>query len=77
MIYNIFIKYTLEDSTGKILDSKQLEFDLLDPKSGKPLGKVSRQYNHKFDPIKVYNEEMLKLRDFAPKPIKSAKAAGI
>ena len=45
--------------------------------TGKPLGKVSRQYNHKFDPIKVYNEEMLKLRDFAPKPIKSAKASGV
>ncbi len=47
--YNIFVKYSLEDSTGKILDSKQLEFDLLDPKSGKPLGKGATDlYFHQF-----------------------------
>ena len=32
----------------------------------RPLKKVPKEYNHKFDEIKTYNEEMLKLREFAP-----------
>ncbi len=35
----------------------------------KPWKHESREYNHKFDQIKIYNEEMLKIKEFAPKPI--------
>jgi hypothetical protein len=34
---------------------------------------IPKEYNHKFDEWKVYNEEMLKLREFAPPPRKAAK----
>ena len=40
---------------------------------GRPMKHVPRDYNHKMDEIKVYNEEMLKLRDFAPPPRKAIK----
>ena len=33
---------------------------------GNPFSKQTRENNHKFDPIKTYNEEMLKLGTFAP-----------
>jgi gliding motility-associated lipoprotein GldH len=36
--YNLFIKYTLSDSSGRILRSKMEEIILFDPKTGKPLG---------------------------------------
>ena len=30
-----------------------------------------KKFNHRMDPIKCYNEEMLKLRSFAPQPRKA------
>ena len=45
--------------------------------TGKPFAKAPRPYNHRMDQIKVYNEEMLKLREFAPQPIKRAPKQGL
>ncbi|MFN3589261.1 MAG: gliding motility lipoprotein GldH [Spirosomataceae bacterium] len=36
--YNLFIKYTLSDSSGRVLQSRMEEITLFDPKTGKPLG---------------------------------------
>ena len=36
---------------------------------------IDREYTHKMDEIKTYNEEMLKLRTFAPEPRRGVKAA--
>ncbi len=33
---------------------------------GNSISKLDKTWNHKFDQIKTYNEEMLKLRTFAP-----------
>lgn len=53
--YNIFVKYSLEDSTGKVLKSRQLELNLLDPKTGRPLGKgVTDLYFHQFEFLSNY-----------------------
>lgn len=38
---------------------------------------IDREYTHKMDPIKTYNEEMLKLRSFAPEPRKGVKNSAI
>ena len=38
-----------------------------------PIYNVNKNYNHRFDRIKTYNEEMMKLGVFAPQPIKSIK----
>ena len=40
-----------------------------------PIYNVTKNYNHRFDRIKTYNEEMQKLGVFAPQPIKSVKPA--
>ena len=37
---------------------------------GKPFAKGTKEYNHKMDEIKTYSEEMLRLGEFAPKPVK-------
>ena len=42
--------------------------------TGVPLKKISREFNHKQDPIKVYSEEMYRLGAFAPPPRKAANA---
>ena len=42
---------------------------------GRPLRNLSKEYNHKMDPIKIYSEEMYKLGAFAPPPRKAAKLA--
>ena len=36
----------------------------------KPIEEIDRTYTHKFDPIKIYAEEMYKLGSFKPKVIK-------
>ena len=38
-----------------------------------PIYKVKKEYNHRMDRIKDYNEEMQKLGVFAPQPIKHIK----
>ena len=40
---------------------------------GRKFVDIKREYHHKFDPIKTYNEEMLKLKTFAPQPIQAVK----
>ena len=40
---------------------------------GKPLAKKDREYFHRMDQIKTYNEEMMKLGVFAPLPRKAVK----
>ncbi|MFN3783740.1 MAG: gliding motility lipoprotein GldH [Spirosomataceae bacterium] len=37
--YNLFIKYTLLDSSGRVIRAKMEEITLFDPKTGKPFGK--------------------------------------
>lgn len=47
--YNLYVKYTLADSTGAILQSDLRDFHLFDPKSGKPLGDgLGDLFDHRF-----------------------------
>ena len=48
--YNLFQKYYLSDSSGQELKSQQTELILMDPKTGKPLGKgLGDIYSHQFE----------------------------
>ena len=40
---------------------------------GENIYEVNKEYNHRVDRIKDYNEEMMKLGVFAPQPIKGVK----
>ncbi|BDC98181.1 gliding motility lipoprotein GldH [Persicobacter psychrovividus] len=47
--HNIYLTYTLEDSTGQVLDSELLKKDLFDATTGRPLGKgMGDIYDHEF-----------------------------
>ena len=42
---------------------------------GRKFKDFPREYNHKFDPMKTYSEEMYRLGIWAPQPIKQAPKA--
>ena len=45
--YNLYVKYELQDSTGKILEASMHETTLMDPMTGRPLGEgIGDFYNH-------------------------------
>lgn len=47
--YNLYLKYALTDSVGKILHSELKDFHLFDPKSGRPLGDgLGDLFDHRF-----------------------------
>ncbi|GJM59880.1 gliding motility lipoprotein GldH [Persicobacter diffluens] len=47
--HNIYLTYTLEDSTGQVLDSQLLKKDLFDPVTGRPLGTgIGDIFDHEF-----------------------------
>jgi gliding motility-associated lipoprotein GldH len=47
--YNIYLDYTLKDITGKVLITKRIDNNLLDPKTGEPYGKgIGDLYDHEF-----------------------------
>ena len=52
----LFITYYLQDSTGKDLQTKLLNEDLFDTKSGKPLGEsgLGDIYDHQFQVLRDY-----------------------
>src|SRR4051812_40435180 len=53
--YNLFLRYTLQDSSKKELKSQQLELILMDPTTGKPQGKgLGDIYNHQFGLLSRY-----------------------
>ncbi len=67
--------YVHEPKTCKIpslTHIKHVEYKLDD--TNKPFVYQPRPYNHRFDEIKTYNEEMYKLGVFAPPPRKAAAA---
>jgi len=48
--YNLFQRYYLSDSSGQELKSQQTELILMDPKTGRPLGKgLGDIYSHQFE----------------------------
>jgi gliding motility-associated lipoprotein GldH len=56
--YNIYITYFLFDSEGKQLASEMKEFDLMDPKTGEPLGSgMGDIFDHQFMLIPNYKFE--------------------
>ena len=53
--YNLYIRRYLLDSSGKVLESKQDELTLLDPKTGKPLGYgLGDLFDHRISMMKKY-----------------------
>ena len=53
---NLYITYFLEDSTGNLLESELVNFQLFEAKSGKPLGKggIGDVYDHRFPILNKY-----------------------
>ncbi|MGA0557168.1 gliding motility lipoprotein GldH [Larkinella sp. VNQ87] len=53
--YNLFIRRYLLDASGKVLESKQDELTLLDPKTGKPYGDgLGDLFDHRISMLKNY-----------------------
>ncbi|MFC5411398.1 gliding motility lipoprotein GldH [Larkinella bovis] len=53
--YNLYIRRYLLDGDGKMLESKQDELTLLDPKTGKPYGDgLGDLFDHRISMIKKY-----------------------
>ncbi|UII27808.1 gliding motility lipoprotein GldH [Fulvivirga maritima] len=53
---NIYVQYTLKDSTDKELDSQLINNDLFDPKTGKPYGDgLGDVFDHQFPILKNYS----------------------
>ncbi|GAB3924304.1 hypothetical protein GCM10028804_24290 [Larkinella terrae] len=53
--YNLYIRRYLLDSDGKMLESKQDELTLLDPKTGKPYGDgLGDLFDHRISMMKKY-----------------------
>ncbi len=54
--YNLYIRYYLQDSAGQEIKSQQTELILMEPSSGKPLGKgLGDIYSHKFEILKNFS----------------------
>ena len=53
--YNLFLRYYLLDSEGKEIKSQQTELIVMEPSTGKPLGKgLGDIYSHKFEILKNF-----------------------
>jgi len=53
--YNLFITYELVDASGKILATKRLDANLLNPKTGEPYGTgLGDMYDHEFSLVDAY-----------------------
>ena len=67
---NIIPNYTHEKKTCYQLQGQSLShkfhYPILKDDLNKPIKKMNRENTHKFDEMKIYNEEMLKLLTFAP-----------
>jgi gliding motility-associated lipoprotein GldH len=47
--YNLYLSCTLEDTLGNVLETKLSDFNLFDPKTGKPLGDgLGDLFDHQF-----------------------------
>ena len=54
--YNLFVRYYLLDSTGQELKSQQTELILMEPNTGKPLGKgLGDIFSHKFEILRSFS----------------------
>jgi gliding motility-associated lipoprotein GldH len=54
--YNIFVNYELLDASGKVLLSKQMDNNLLNPKTGEPYGTgLGDMYDHDFLLLENYH----------------------
>jgi gliding motility-associated lipoprotein GldH len=53
--YNLFVNYELLDASGKVLLTKQIDNNLLNPKTGEPYGKgLGDMYAHDFILLQEY-----------------------
>ena len=54
--YNLYLNCTLEDTLGNILETKLSDFNLFDPKTGKPLGDgLGDLFDHQFEFLDNYH----------------------
>ena len=54
--YNLFLRYYITDSLGKEVKSQQTELILMDPQTGKPLGKgLGDIYSHQFEILNAFH----------------------
>ncbi len=54
--YNLYLSCTLEDTLGNVLENKLSNFDLFDPKTGKPLGDgLGDLFDHQFPFLSNYH----------------------
>ena len=62
----IFPSYThISQTCYSPSQTHQIHFYPQKWEDGKPIHKIDRKFTHKFDEIKIYNEEMLKIGDMA------------
>jgi len=53
--YNLYLSSSLEDTLGNVIESKLLNYNLFDPKTGEPLGSgLGDLFDHKFPVIEMY-----------------------
>lgn len=53
--YNLFLNYELVDASGKVLANKQLDNNLMNPKTGEPYGSgIGDLYDHDFKLLNRY-----------------------
>ena len=54
--YNLYLNCTLEDTLGNVLETKLSDFNLFDPKTGKPLGDgLGDLFDHQFEFLHDYH----------------------